>query len=326
MSFGFGGCWGEALANEREICSGIPRNWGGACLDKLYSYTDECERRRSENGHGWIFAIISADVEVKEKSNNDKNATLIVYPNKRVNVTDGYKVKSISRRKTDEISKLFLGKDLLLPDLKVIMSTENGDQKVCKVTSLKSVNDNGRKGLQLNVSTSEYEGVDTTAKRALSLSDMSNKEDNATVTLISSTPSFNQLLKSNLDNFRTLSTAIEAADLENDPRVQGLFDGTKEYTVFVPTDDAFSKLPDETVTDLLKPKNRSKLRKILRNHIVPLSAADIMKKKSIKTVDGKRLKIKVKDGKVYVGNARVITDVTVSNGYAHVINRVLLPE
>lgn len=286
-----------------------------------------------------LLTFFTADVEVTERSDNGKKATIIIYPNpnKRVIVTDGNEVKSISPSKTDEISKLFLG-DLLRMNLsqkvvilaaapQVIISTENDHVKVGKVTSLKPVV--GKKALELNVSTSEYNGVDTTAKKTLSFLNLSSKEDNATVTLISSTPSFYELLKSNLGNFSTLSNAIEAADLENDPRVQGLFEGTKKYTVFPPTNDAFSKLPDGTVTDLLKPNNKSKLRKILRNHIVAgaLSAADIMKKKSIKTVDGKRLKIKVKDGKVYVGNAKVVTaDVPVSNGYAHVINRVLLPE
>lgn len=295
------GCWQKALANEREICRDM-------------------------------IIFMNADVEVKEKNNNGTKATLIVYPNKRVLVTNENEVTSISPVQISGFQNML---DELCPEAEenydhtLIVSTKNNDQKVCKLTSLKPVNHNDKKALEVKVSTNEYNGKGATAKNALSLFSLSSKEDNATIILISSIPSIRELLKSNLKNFTTLSTALKAADLENDPRVQGLFEGTKKYTVFPPTNDAFSKLPDGTVTDLLKPKNKSKLRKILRNHIVAgaLSAADIMKKKSIKTVDEKRLKIKVKDGKVYVGNGRVITaDVPVSNGYAHVINRVLLPE
>lgn len=289
-----------------------------------------------------LLTFFTADVEVKEKSNNGKKATLIVYPNpnKRVISTDGSEVKSISSSNTDEISqevgvlsgcediaRLFSSYEYQLAVL-----TENDDQKVCKVTSLKPVNYNGKKALEVKVSTNEYEGNGFTAKNALSFENISSKQKNVTLMFHSVYPSPNlaQILENNLKNFVILSTAIIAADLENDHLVKGLFEGTKEYTFFPPTDLGFKKLPDGTVDDLLKQKNKLKLQSILEDHVCKgkLSVADIKKKKYLRAVSGKRLKVRVDDdGNVFVANAKIVTaNVPQAHGYSHVINRVLLPD
>ncbi len=60
------------------------------------------------------------------------------------------------------------------------------------------------------------------------------------------------------------------------------------YTVFAPTDEAFAKLPKDTVENLLKPENKDKLAKILTYHVVPgkIMAADIKgKKTNVKSVE-----------------------------------------
>lgn len=112
----------------------------------------------------------------------------------------------------------------------------------------------------------------------------------------------------------------------------GLVDTLKEkgpYTVFAPTDEAFAKLPAGTVEDLLKPENKEKLRAILLYHVVPgrVTAEQVMKVASVKTVNGEPLMIKVEDGKVMVNNATVVrADVEASNGVIHVIDTVLLPK
>ena len=126
---------------------------------------------------------------------------------------------------------------------------------------------------------------------------------------------------SSAGGFTTLVTAIQAAGL-----VETL-QGTGPFTVFAPTDDAFAKLPAGTLEDLLKPENKEKLVSILTYHVVPgkVMAADV-KTMEAGTVNGKKLSIKVADGKVTVNGAEVVkTDVAADNGVIHVIDAVLLP-
>lgn len=123
-------------------------------------------------------------------------------------------------------------------------------------------------------------------------------------------------------NFRTLAAALQAAGLVDTLKGKGPF------TVFAPTDEAFSKLPAGTVESLLKPENKDKLRAILLYHVVAgdVSAAQVIKMSSAKTVNGQELKIAVQGGTVTVNGAKVIkADIVASNGVIHVIDTVLLP-
>ena len=100
------------------------------------------------------------------------------------------------------------------------------------------------------------------------------------------------------------------------------------FTVFAPTDEAFKKLPEGTVESLLKPENKDKLVAVLTYHVVPgkVMAADVVKLKNAKTVQGGEVDIVVADGKVKVDNANVVkTDIECSNGVIHVIDAVILP-
>lgn len=121
-------------------------------------------------------------------------------------------------------------------------------------------------------------------------------------------------------SFKTLVKAVQEAGL-----VQTL-KGPGPFTVFAPTDEAFAKLPAGTLDALLKDKQR--LTAVLTYHVVPgrVLAADVMKLKSAKTVNGQEIAISIKDGVVMVDNARVIrTDIAASNGVIHVIDSVILP-
>jgi uncharacterized surface protein with fasciclin (FAS1) repeats len=122
--------------------------------------------------------------------------------------------------------------------------------------------------------------------------------------------------------FKTLTAAIDAAGLTQ------TLEGRGPFTVFAPTDDAFAKLPPGTVKDLLKPENKAKLVAILTYHVVPgkLMAADVVKDKELKTVNGAPLEIAATSGAVMVDNAKVVaTDIQASNGVIHVIDSVVLP-
>ena len=123
-------------------------------------------------------------------------------------------------------------------------------------------------------------------------------------------------------SFTTLLTAVKAAGL-----VETL-QGDGPFTVFAPSDAAFAKVPKATLDGLLADK--AALASVLAFHVVPgrVVAADIVKAGSVmpKTVNGQPLDIKVRDGKVYVNGAQVVTaDVQASNGVIHVIDTVLLP-
>lgn len=123
--------------------------------------------------------------------------------------------------------------------------------------------------------------------------------------------------------FKTLVAAVKAAGLVETLKGDGPF------TVFAPTDEAFAKLPEGTVANLLKPENKDKLTAILTYHVVSgkVLAADAAKLSTAKTVNGKELTIKAKDGKVMIDKATVVkTDIDASNGVIHVIDSVLIPK
>ena len=124
-------------------------------------------------------------------------------------------------------------------------------------------------------------------------------------------------------SFTTLAKALQAADLVDTLKGDGPF------TVFAPTDEAFAKLPPETLNDLLKKENKAKLQRILTYHVVTgrVSSSDVVKLRTAKSVSGDTISIKAKDGTVMVDNARVVkTDVQASNGVIHVIDAVILPD
>jgi uncharacterized surface protein with fasciclin (FAS1) repeats len=120
--------------------------------------------------------------------------------------------------------------------------------------------------------------------------------------------------------FKTLVSLVRSAGLV------GALSGPGPLTVFAPTDAAFAKVPKATLAAL--GKDRAKLRAVLLYHVAKgkVTAAKVVKLKSVKTLEGGAVSILVAGGKVYVGGARVIkADVTASNGVIHVINKVLIP-
>jgi len=122
--------------------------------------------------------------------------------------------------------------------------------------------------------------------------------------------------------FNTLLAAAKAAGL-----VETL-SGDKALTVFAPTDDAFAKLPKDTVATLLKPENKDKLKAILLFHVVEgrVYSEDALAAKSATTLQGSKVEITVKDGAAYVNGAKILaTDVDASNGVIHIIDSVILP-
>lgn len=138
----------------------------------------------------------------------------------------------------------------------------------------------------------------------------------------------------NSKDHTTLVAAVKAAGLVKTLERKGPF------TVFAPTNEAFSQLPKGTVETLLKPKNKAMLTSILTYHVVAgdYTSAKLMKMikmgngmAQLKTVNGEKLTFKQKGNSLWVidskGNKAKVTiaDVHQSNGEIHVINKVLMP-
>jgi uncharacterized surface protein with fasciclin (FAS1) repeats len=124
----------------------------------------------------------------------------------------------------------------------------------------------------------------------------------------------------NAGTFNTLVTAITTAGLDT------ALKGPGPFTVFAPTDEAFSKLPSGTVESLLE--DILQLRKVLEYHVVSgkFMAADVVKLDSTTTTEGSTVKIDASNG-VKLNDATVVTpDVEADNGVIHVIDTVLIPQ
>jgi len=98
------------------------------------------------------------------------------------------------------------------------------------------------------------------------------------------------------ETFSTLVTAVKAADLVDTLKGDGPF------TVFAPTNKAFSKLPEGTVEMLLKPENKALLTQVLTYHVVSgkVMAEDVMSLTSATTVEGSDVKVVTAMGKVMI--------------------------
>ena len=133
----------------------------------------------------------------------------------------------------------------------------------------------------------------------------------------------------------TLVAAVKAADLVATLQSAGPF------TVFAPTNAAFSKLPAGTVEYLLKSENKATLAKILTYHVIAgsFNAAAVVKaikdgggSVTLKTVSGGNLTASIKEGKVILTDEKgavstiVATDLKADNGLVHVIDAVVLPK
>lgn len=136
------------------------------------------------------------------------------------------------------------------------------------------------------------------------------------------------------ENFSTLVAAVQAAGLVETLQGEGPF------TVFAPVNDAFAKLPEGTLENLLKPENKELLTGILTYHVVAgaVDAETLIGAinsnngaYTVETVSGEKLEATLDNGAVILTDANgnratvVTTDVAASNGLIHVIDAVVLP-
>ena len=122
----------------------------------------------------------------------------------------------------------------------------------------------------------------------------------------------------NNDNFQTLVAAVKAANLVDVLKSEGPF------TVFAPTDEAFAKLPEGTITTLVQ--NPPQLARILTYHVVAgkLMQVDLEKVDSVISLEGSAIPIDCSEN-FEVKNATVLAgDIEADNGVIHVIDNVIL--
>ncbi|MHA2392101.1 MAG: fasciclin domain-containing protein [Promethearchaeota archaeon] len=119
--------------------------------------------------------------------------------------------------------------------------------------------------------------------------------------------------------FSTLLKAAEVAGLVDTLSTGGPF------TIFAPTDDAFSKVPSETLNALLN--EPEKLKGILLYHAVKgkVMSSDLSGTMEVETLHGQKIRIDATKG-VMINDANVIkADIEANNGVIHVIDKVILP-
>lgn len=123
--------------------------------------------------------------------------------------------------------------------------------------------------------------------------------------------------------FSTLTAAIKAAGLEE------TLGGSDNYTIFAPTDEAFTKLKAGSLDKLLLPENKEKLRSLLMYHVIAgkVMAADLKDDMEVKTMNGETLKIDIDGDKVKANSAILYSmDVPAENGVMHAVGEVIVPK
>jgi uncharacterized surface protein with fasciclin (FAS1) repeats len=195
------------------------------------------------------------------------------------------------------------------------------------VLSLSSCGDNKTAD---TTTTTRTDSMETTVDSTAMLSDSARmgKTEGVMVDGVAMTPDKtivqNAVMASSVS---TLVKAVQAAGLD------GALSGPGPFTVFAPTNAAFDKLPNGALAGLLKPESKEKLKGVLTYHVIQgrLVAQDLKDGQELTTMNGEKLKVMVKDGKIMIGNGtdapvNILTpDVVSSNGVTHVIDGVVLP-
>merc|ERR1719345_564630 len=103
-------------------------------------------------------------------------------------------------------------------------------------------------------------------------------------------------------------------------------EGKGPFTVFAPTNEAFAKIPKDTLTALLG--NQKLLDQVLEYHVLSgaFSMRDLMAAKLITTLEKEEVLVRSMGEAIMVNNADVVVaDVEATNGVVHVVDKVLVP-
>lgn len=124
------------------------------------------------------------------------------------------------------------------------------------------------------------------------------------------------------ENLETLVTALGAAEL-----VDAIRDANG-ITVLAPTDAAFGELDQQALANTIENHPTGRLADVLKYHVIPerLTAADLVKRRFVTTLDGQRLELTIAGSGLEINNASIVAaDIEADNGIVHVIDTVLIP-
>lgn len=105
----------------------------------------------------------------------------------------------------------------------------------------------------------------------------------------------------------------------------------ENYTVFVPTNEAFNKMSADELEQLRNPDNQVLLVEFIQRHVLPNGVPKIQFQENqiIETAGGENeipVEVEMNGNVVWVGGAQIIeSDVEASNGYIHVVNDIVEP-
>ena len=123
---------------------------------------------------------------------------------------------------------------------------------------------------------------------------------------------------------KSISNGTEFAELLASTGVGTGIKAGGQYTIFVPTDGAFTRLAPHTVSAL----SSAGLKRLVEYHIVVGSAIDpsAVVSGSVQALSKDALNFMVApDGTPRVGSAKILKAIKGSNGYVYLIDAVLLP-
>ena len=160
-----------------------------------------------------------------------------------------------------------------------------------------------------------------TADTAPSISELAIWSDTDTETDESEAPPSIWDITKRHNSFSTFSLLMEVAGLDETLKSE------QQITVLAPTEEAFKKLGEGSLVELLKEDNRWILEELLLSHVIPdvHHAEDLNDGETRPTLSGHRLLVK-KDPELMLSNATVTTpDISARNGVVHIVDQVILP-
>lgn len=126
---------------------------------------------------------------------------------------------------------------------------------------------------------------------------------------------------SEINRLSTMADAIQAADLADTLRGEGT------YTIFAPSNEAFEKLPEGQLDELMLESNKELLTEIIGNHIITgeVTTGDLKSDWEAQTIGGRKIALSISNGDIQIEEATLTeADITASNGVIHIIDEVII--
>ncbi|CAM5132516.1 unnamed protein product [Eretmochelys imbricata] len=139
--------------------------------------------------------------------------------------------------------------------------------------------------------------------------------------IATTTNTIQQIVETN-ENLETLRAAVAASDLNT------LLESDGQFTLLAPTNEAFEKIPQETLNRILG--DPEALKDLLNHHILKsaMCAEAIIAGLSMETLEGTMLEVGCTGDELTLNGRAIIAekDVLAVNGVVHFVNELLIPD